>query len=242
MLPFEGIIIKSMPYLEQAKIVTMLTPSGKERFIIRGANKIKSKNRVISQVLMRLSFQTTTKGSLKTLTESEILDGYDAIKDDYDKMQSVFPILEKCDHFAEQVTDTQVFYSFVKSMLELLKNSPYHHSLRNLFELKLTYLLGIGPHFASCTSCGKEDGLQFIPQEGGVLCPNCIKPSMISTSAQMTQLVKYLYLIKVEKITNEFLATVDPFANEIEELIDLYYVEFLGFTSMSKKIVKQMNK
>jgi DNA repair protein RecO (recombination protein O) len=242
MLINEGIIIKTIPYQEQAKIATILTTTGKESFIIRGANKIKSKNRAISQVLTLVSFQATTKGTLHTMTESHLIKNYESIKNDYEKMQSVYPILEKCDHFAEQVNDAKTLYEFTKQMLDLVEFSPYHHSLANLFELKLTYLLGIGPNFQVCNHCEKQDNLTFVPTEGGVLCQTCLEPSMLAATTQMTTLIKYLYLIKLEKITPSFLATVEPFAKEIEELIDAYYDHFLGFQSVSKRVVRRMNK
>jgi DNA repair protein RecO (recombination protein O) len=242
MLTNEGIIIKTIPYQEQAKIATMLTMSGKETFIIRGASKIKSKNRAISQILNVLSFQATTKGTLRTMTESHLIKDYEHIKMDFEKMQSVYPILEKCDHFAEQANDTKTLYEFTKYMLDSIEQSPYHHSLRNLFELKLTYLLGIGPNFQVCNHCGKLEDLKFVPTEGGVLCQSCLEPSMLAASNQMTTLIKYLYLIKPEKMSSSFLETVEPFAKEIEELIDTYYDHFLGFQSASKRVVRRMNK
>ena len=120
MLTKEGIILKTIPYLEQAKIAHVLTEAGKESFIIRGASKMKSSNRAMAQMLTKIAFNATEKGTLRTITESKVLDDYDAIKQDYDKMQSVYPILEKLYSFSDQVNNARTLYEFTSQILELL--------------------------------------------------------------------------------------------------------------------------
>jgi len=242
MLTKEGLILKTIPYQEQAKIAFVLTSRGKESFIIRGASKIKSSNRALSQVLNLIAFSSTEGKGIPTITESKLLCEYENLKSDYDKMQSVYPILEKLLALSEQITQTETLYEFAKKILLLMSSSPHHASLRNLFDLKLTYLAGIGPNFLGCTRCGSTEAEFLSAEDGGVICRSCKDPSTDVLSHALTELIKVLYLVKTDKVSDSLLEVYSPFDVEIERWIDDYYSRYLGFQSASKRVLRRMNE
>ena len=235
-----GVVLKANDFKENAQIISLFTPNGKESLIVRGAKKINSKTRIFAQPLTLISYRKTLNRELNTLIEGEVIDSFSSIKADQDKMNVVYPILEKLYLFGNETKDDQVLFEFIIMLLDLLKNTKFSDVLLVIFEVKLLYLLGLAPRFFDCPSCGKKLKVGYFSIEaGGVLCELCSHFGFNLDRVQ-TEALKQLYLIKPEKIDEQFLQKHFENIEFLQLIIDDYYLKYLDFKSKSKKIITQL--
>jgi DNA repair protein RecO (recombination protein O) len=92
----EGLIYKVQPYLESSKLLFTYTPSGKVTLIARGALKMTSDIRVLSQYLTKITFSFEQK-PMFSLKSAQLVDSFDHIKKDIAVFKEVSYVLELID-------------------------------------------------------------------------------------------------------------------------------------------------
>lgn len=242
LLKKKGIILNSKDYQENARLLTILTDNGLERVILRGANKINSKNKKFSLAPINLEFVTSNHSPLSTMTEGFIINNYLNCKIDINKQFIYLAIVEKIFSFYEGIDNKSLFYQFVTQILDLLDTTKYPEVILEIFELKLCYLIGIGPNFKCCTKCEKvSSDYSFSLNLSGVICPDCEKHTDVELNKDTTKILKYLYLIKLDKIDEYFLETIDKSGIKLNQFIDKYYQQYIDFRSKAKNIINSIN-
>ena len=236
----QGILLKTTEYKENAMLVKFLTKDGIEQIIVRGAQKYTSKTRVLTNVLQLLDFNRTNYLTPNTLTEAVVLNSYYKISSDVIKYNIACCMLEKIIVLHASITNYNILFDFLVDIFNLLEDTLYPKVLLNIFELRLTYLLGIGLSFKECLVCGSKENLSFSIREGGVVCHNHKYNKIIDLDYNDTQLVKTLYLYNIDKINDEFLSSFDEKYEKIDQFINVYYSDYLDFRSRSKKILSQI--
>lgn len=238
----EGVIIKSLKYQESSKIITILTNEGLSSYYVKGGAKYKSKNFSYSNELTKIAFDFSQKNndSLKILTTGTILNNFSNIKQSFEKLNDCFLLLELIDSLGNQITDYQILYDFVNEILTLIDEEEYSPFFIIIFRLKLLYLLGVGPIFSRCVSCSKkEDLIGFVFEFGGMCCKKCVD-GMSVLSKELTEIIKYLYLTKLENVDMNLVNEFRKDINLLIKFIDSYYENFLGFKSKAKKVLDSM--
>ena len=237
-----GLVLKTSDYKENAVIACILTAKGKQNYIIRGAKKLTSTTHALAGIATYLEFNATENFAINTLTEGIVKDNFSAIKENTAKMQVIYAMFEKILVFSDQATDKEKFLNFVLSILSQLKDSNYLQEILALFELKLMYILGIAPQWNECTICKHHiiEGL-FSVRAGGVMCSNCGILEGYELDLEETKAIKYLYLIKMDKVNKLFFQQIQPLMEHIPEVIDLYYSQYYDFQSKAKTIIKKIS-
>ena len=234
-----GVVLKTSEYKENAMLVKLLTKDGIEQIIVRGAQKYEGKTRVLTNLLQLLDFNRTNYLSVDTLTEAVVVNSYYKISSDVIKYNIACTMVEKILVLQVSITDYNLLFDFVTEIFDLLQDSAYPMVLLNIFELRLTYLLGIGMSFKECHKCKSKENLSFNIREGGVLCDKH-KHSFMDLTIEETNLVKMLYLYNLNKINDEFLMNFNPFFKKIDYFINVYYSDYLDFRSKAKNILYKL--
>ena len=234
-----GVVLKTSEYKENAMLVKLLTKDGIEQIIVRGAQKYEGKTKVLTNLLQLLDFNRTNYLSVNTLTEAVVVNSYYKISSDVIKYNIACVMLEKILILQASITDYNLLFDFVIEIFNLLENTTYPKVLLNIFELRLTYLLGIGMAFKECLKCKAKDNLSFSIREGGTLCNNH-RHSFMDLTVEETNLVKMLYLYNISKIDEEFLSNFERFFNKIDYFINIYYSDYLDFRSKAKTILYKL--
>jgi len=236
----QGLVLKTSDYKEQAVIATILTKNGINNYIIKGAKKISGGTRLLTIVPSLISFSSTINCGLNTITEGTLLKSYLEIKNDLKKMLYTQAIIEKILIFSPQVTDSLIFYNFIIELFDMLNTQIDPLILEVIFELKLTYLIGIAPNVNRCLKCGErlDDGV-FSVVDGGVYHRRCVSSS-IDLNEEQTKILKLLYLIKLKNVDNQFYSLVKDDLDDISKIVDYYYRKHLDFSSNSKKIINEI--
>lgn len=238
----QGIVLKKRDYKESGNIITVLTMNGLETLIIKGTKKPSSKLRGLTNIFSIIDYVRTSNDGLNTLIEGTVLKSYYNFYDDIDKMSYAQVIIEKILVLNNSITNYKTLYLFVEDIFDLFTKFNDVRIITLIFEIKLLYLLGIAPNFKKCTKCTNEKNGLFVLDEGGIICNECLnyfKYSFILNQVE-TDAFKLVYLIKIDKINDDFFNTIKPFYQRLNLAVDYYYNYFLDFNSNTKKIIKQL--
>ena len=236
----EGIIIKNNKYLETSKIIYCLTSEGIKSFLARGACKLTSKNNSYTQNITKISFDYAKGKGFDIITSAQILDNFNNIKTDFDRMQYAYLISELILHFTPHVTNVPLFYSFCCDVFSKINDNKHYKEYYILFSVKLLYLLGVGPELKLCVKCGsKTDLIGFDINSGGMICNSCHGHDELFYNQQVIKVVKYLYYTKINDIKDDILDLITNF-DDICIFINSYYEKYLGFKSQTFKVIKSI--
>lgn len=236
----KGIILTSKDYKENARLLTILTEDGLENVILRGANKINSKNKKFTIVPIEADY-VKTSSSLSTLTEGYINNNFINIKINQAKNFSYLAIVEKVLTFTDSIDDKVQLYDFVNKILTILDHTKYPNIVLYLFEIKLLYLIGIAPTLNSCMICHNQSAdCGFSLTLGGIVCNSCMIKYPIDYDEKITKVFKYLYFVKLDRVDENFLELIDQTNLSLNEMIDLYYCKYIDFSSRAKKIIRSI--
>lgn len=236
----QGIIIKTIDYQENSKIVYLLTNDGIKSAIVRGAKNLKSHTYSYAQPLVKIEFEIKKD---RYIGANNIINNYNNIKLNFDKLTIALKIIEICYVLGEHITDSNIFYTFVNDILnyiEIENNSNYYNIYELIFKIKILYLLGVAPVFSKCVCCGKKENLKgFSFNNGGMKCSNCIELDDFIYPNDTILEIKTIYLTKLDKL---ILLIKDNNLkydyHKINRFLELYYEQYLGFVSKVNKVLK----
>jgi DNA repair protein RecO (recombination protein O) len=112
----EGIIYKTQSYLESGKLCYVYTKRGKVTLHAKGAQKMTSKDRVLTQYLTKITFEDTNK-DMMTLMNAQMKDDYEDIKSSVDSVKKASVILEIIDHLVVDNMDHTWLYERLEKAL-----------------------------------------------------------------------------------------------------------------------------
>lgn len=236
-----GLVLKSKDYKENSKIITVLTNNGLVDLIVKGTTKINSGTKKFTLAPIDIDYLYTKSNSIAMLTEGYINNNYNNIKLNNYKNLIAMAVIEKVITFSDNIDNKELLYEFVIKILDFLDKYAYDEVVLNLFEIKLLYLIGISPVMTKCVKCGSTDELMLSIDLGGVCCRTCASFNKIDLTKEETEIFKYLYYIKIEKIDEDFLKTIDNLKIHFSKVIDLYYQKYIDFYSKVKKIIVKVS-
>ena len=136
----EGIVVKSIDFKENSKIIYLLTENGKDSLLVKGAKSIKNKNVGLTQSITLINYNHTNS-NLKILTDGEVINNYDYIKESIDNITIASELLEITTYFYDSLVSTDQIYKSVKVLLSLMKDiDPLKILL--IYKAKLIKFLG----------------------------------------------------------------------------------------------------
>lgn len=230
-----------MDYKESSKLVYVVTEEGMQTLLVKGAKQYKSKNFAYSQILNMIQYESIPSKTFAILGSANIVQSFSQIKQDFDRTQAAYIVLEYAYQFAEHISQPKLFYTFLQKILENI-NQKQHFVLYSLmFRLKLLYLLGIGPIFSHCIQCESKENLRgFDLYNGGVKCSKCLEATDFLYPEAIINKIKYLYLVKLEQVDEQALRSCMDASAQLEEFINRYYDHYLGYQSRVQKIYKKI--
>ena len=225
-----GIILNSIDYKENHKIIYLLTENGKESFMVSRAKRIKEGLLYDTQNLTLISFESTL-GSLPKAKNIEVINYYNEIKNDLYKMTCASYTLELIYRMVESSLHYDVLYKLLLSFLEELTKRDDIKVLLLQFRIKMLYFLGIQPQFKMCCHCGNTLELVGLSvSHGSMECVNHTSTDNIGITA--TKIIDLLYRDKTLNIKLDDESVVDLLSN----IIDSYY-EKHGFYGLKSKVM-----
>ncbi len=235
MATFEGIIIRTIDYQDNSKILYLYTPKGMLNMIARGVKKMQSPMRHLSQTGTIIDGDMS-EGKFPTLRHATLVNHYPVIKQDWIKktvMDVVFGLIYTN---VTSIDNHQKLWPFILKFFTELTQTKHPLELMMVFELKLLNLLGIGINLKACEHCGETNDLVFDVSQSSLYCQAHAPSNKDQYSHAIYHPLQYYYYCDI----TEFKAFASPPAtlNTQMKIVDALYQMHLSYKSHIKSLLK----
>lgn len=194
----EAIVLRRSDFGEADRLLTLYSREyGKIRAIAKGARKPQSRKTGHVELFMRTRFLIAKGRNLDIVTQAEMVEGYNRLRDDLVRTTYASYAVELLDRFTPDEDRNLQVYELLSNMLRWLATSDNLLLAARYYELHLLSLLGYRPQLFQCVSCGEtveEQNQYFSAELGGLLCPNCRRADgkAIEVSAAAVKVLRFL--------------------------------------------------
>lgn len=243
----KGIVIKSIKYSEQDKIITVLTRDfGKITVMAKGALRSKGNLGVVTRFLSCADYNLFKGKDMFVLKDAEFITNYPNIELDIEK-------LTYCSHFTDMIMDAvqdgQAFPEavdhFLYTILKMNSARPNQYkAVRVFFELRLVFIMGYTPRLGGCIACNQEvdEGGYFSVSNDGLYC-SVHKPSgsYVKVHKEAVDALRHiagssaknLYKLEISQETIDSLAEIAKLY--VERKLEKKYTKILMLKSLRTK-------
>lgn len=176
LIKLQGIVIKSINLGESDKIVTIFTDKlGKIDVVAHGVRRPKSKNMSSMQAFSYGEYIVYKGKNLYTLSQSSIIESFQGILLDLDKVAYGSYFLELLDIFSERENKNLSLMGLMLKTLYILNHGDVNlRLLRAVYDFKIVSLAGFMPQIKHCSKCRSDlEFGYFSIKDGGIICGNC---------------------------------------------------------------------
>ncbi len=230
-----GIVVSEVPYKDSSKVLNILCEEGVIGVISKGCKRINSPLRVISNKLTLGEYVIYyNESKLSTLKEGSILDNFNNIKNDLNKISHATYITDLVNQVMKQNADPTVF-SLYLSALKKIDEGINEMVVMNILEIKLLDYLGVGINLNGCAKCGSTREIVTIdPDVGGYICKNCYTNEIIYDE-RVRKMLRMYYLVEIDSIKE--LKIKDYVIDSINKFLSVYYDRYTGLYIRSKEFL-----
>jgi len=212
-----AIIVKTLDWRDTSKVVTLFTRElGRIDAIAKGARSPKSPFRGILETmnLIESIIYVSAKRELQILAKASVEHSYPQIRSDLQKTAIVMSINELLYVLLHQGNIDQIFFDFVKHLVDELQRIKNPYIVLWYFMIKFASYLGFKPDLKDCRICGKhvkQKSTGFLLNEGAIICNECISsqgyiykiPKSVQEFFIELQLTKYSRITFLESPKNK---------------------------------------
>ncbi len=155
MITQQAFILRVIKFSEADLVVHALSQEG-EKLKLFARSALKSRKRFGGGVLQPTHFVSISHkkikddGSLSTLFEASLIEGFDSLRTDYDRLQLALHFINVMDRLSvEGSTDARSLFDLLGNGLQALQVATNLDLLRTQFELKLLYYQGVLPYLSN---------------------------------------------------------------------------------------------
>ena len=230
-----GIVVSEVPYKDSSKVLNILCEEGVIGVISKGCKRINSPLRVISNKLTLGEYVIYyNESKLSTLKEGSVIDNFNNIKNDLNKISHATYITDLVNQVMKQNADPTVFSLYV-SALKKIDEGINETVVMNILEIKLLDYLGDGINLNGCAKCGSTREIVTIdPDVGGYICKNCYTNEIIYDE-RVRKMLRMYYLVEIDSIKE--LKIKDYVIDSINKFLSVYYDRYTGLYIRSKEFL-----
>ena len=230
-----GIVVSEVPYKDSSKVLNILCEEGVIGVVSKGCKRINSPLRVISNKLTLGEYVIYyNEGKLSTLKEGSVIDNFNNIKNDLNKISHATYITDLVNQVMKQNADPTVFSLYV-SALKKIDEGINETVVMNILEIKLLDYLGVGINLNGCAKCGSTREIVTIdPDVGGYICKNCYTNEIIYDE-RVRKMLRMYYLVEIDSIKE--LKIKDYVIDSINKFLSVYYDRYTGLYIRSKEFL-----
>ena len=242
----QAIALKSINLSESDRLVTFLTESyGKIKCVAKGARKAKNcfwgSLEPMSQI--QLIYFGKENQSLYRLNQSDIIESFQSIRDDFAKLYTGIYFLELIDSMILEGHPDKRIYSLLQQTLTAVKQQSELSSLIRLFEIRLLCLSGYMPQMDHCIVCKtiSENGIfKFSYIQNGILCQNCCNrvPIDLQFTTGTRNYIKKLMQVEIKNCGRIKISKHQE--DEVEKVTHRLVLSHLGREPKSYPFIKNM--
>ena len=237
-ISIEGIVVNTLKYGENSKIINVLTKDkGIIGIISKGCMSPKSKLRVISNNFIYANFHLYYKeGKLGTLISADVINYFINIKSDIVKFSYMSYLVDLAKNVYKENNSSDIYDILINALLKIEDNlNP--KIITNIVEIKYLTYLGVGLNLDGCSVCGLTSVVSMSYNKGGYVCINHVGKDKVMDDVTL-KLFKAYYYIYISKISE--LNIKEKVVNEIDHFLNIYYKEYTGLYLKSKSFLDKI--
>ncbi|AXH98981.1 DNA repair protein RecO [Sporosarcina sp. PTS2304] len=240
----EGFIIKSIPYGESNKIVTIYSKeAGKITAMARGAKKPASRLAAITQTFTHGYFLVRASRGMGALEQGELISSVRHIRSDLETTAYAGLIVELIDRLTEQDKPNAGIFKLLEESFHAMEEEYDAEAISLFVQWKMLPIAGIHPILHECANCSATEGeFAFSFQQIGFLCHRCfsVDPYIIRLSPTQIKLIRMFYTVPLDQIGKLTLKkTTKTF---MQKLVSTIYQEQTGIYLKSRKFIEQLDR
>ncbi|WP_121616704.1 DNA repair protein RecO [Virgibacillus halodenitrificans] len=241
-----GIVLRSSPYGETHKIVTLYTKEqGKIALFAHGAKKAKGKLAGITQLFTEGYFlvNESPRGGMGTLKQGETINRYKNIQLDLVKTTYASCIAELIDRLTEEGVVDTTLYEILSYSLQYMNDNYNPRVITAISETKLLPYAGINLQLNGCNGCGGHQGMfRFSVREGGFICNQCFHKDTyaLPVSSASIRIFLHMYYMNINVLGK--VSVREQTIKDIENILKIIYDDNSGIILKSKKLIKDIQK
>ncbi|MGX7106959.1 DNA repair protein RecO [Hutsoniella sourekii] len=240
---FEGIPLFTRPHRDYDGLVKIFTPEfGTKMFFVKGMQRPSNRLKPQLQPLTINQYIGTINGTgLSFIQEANTLAGNYSLRSELKKQAYATYISQLVDASLEDNVPQIQVYRTLKQALKLIEQDIEASVVSIYMELYLLPFFGIYFNWQACTVCrGQEGPFDISIRHQGILCAKHFgqDPYRLHQSYKTTHLAILLANASLDQIHQVDLApqTIE----DLQELTDLIYREYVGIRLRSKSFIQQM--
>lgn len=224
-----GIVVKSVDYKDNDKIITILTDSlGILNAKLKGVKKNNAKLKFVSSPFCFGEFQLTKNEDFYTVIGCDIIDSFFELTSDYDKFETASKILIISKLAIKPNMDSgEILILIVESLKVLLYENVNFNLVLIKFLIEIFKFSGFDLQIENCDTCGKKIvGDCYISRIGlSVACDKCKSGSNLILTVAERNIIKSLKEISINDMPNSiFLQNCkNDILESILKVFDEYY-------------------
>ncbi|GIP15314.1 DNA repair protein RecO [Paenibacillus montaniterrae] len=240
----EGIVVRTVDYGENHKIVTLITNnSGKAGVLVRGARKVRSKHASLAQPFTYGEYSYTRQTGLGTLQHGELIASNHLLRSDLDLAAHASYIAELIDRCIADEEIGLVHFEQLKACFAALMEGKDVVVLTAIFEMKMLMMSGYSPIVEECIHCGNHVGpFKLSSYAGGIVCSRCAAQdaSLLTVSETALKLLRLFKRLDLRQVGNINLSpeTKQEVSGLIRQLIDMQ----LGIKFKTRSFLDNLGK
>ena len=242
----DAIVLNNKKFSDSSLICNLYSKDyGKLSIIAKGARKIKNLNGAILQPLnyINLIYYYKPKRNIQTYKEASIIQKYNDISDDYNKIILSSVILDIINYSSIEDNPCDIIFRLVNKTLEKinLSNSCNIIYYFIFFNIQLLIYLGYKPLIEKCYHCNKKLNTGFFNHTSGQLeCSKCSN-SKTKVNSSSIQLIKLFFNTHINKI-NQLFKLDEQSLNDINKYFFHYILYHIPNMKKSKAYINYNKK
>ena len=243
-----AIILRSIPYGEADKIVTLYTRDcGKIKGFAKGAKRSRKRfgNSLEICSYINASFFEKENADLVRLNHCDLIRSFAGLREDIHKLAWASYFIELVNEMtAERIKNIALFNLLIFS-LEAIDLGALKEEIQRIFEVRLLSRLGYQPRLDHCPKCQRGlagDQFFFSVRGGGILCPVCAAhlPGLVPLSLGTIKTLLLAQTIPLEKVGR--ISFSSQSLRESQVILSLFLQQYLRKELKSKKFLEEITK
>lgn len=241
----DAVVLKSRDMRDADKILTLYSVQrGKQRVVAHGAAKPSSRKRGAVQPFCYSSLLIHRGKELDSVSQADLREAFPGLREDLERLTAAAYMAELIDGFTGEGEPNQAQFALLLSTLHLLAGGNTELTLR-AFEARLMELSGLKPELNYCCACGEplvSTKIWFSPQQGGLLCRECVRfeNRALVFSRGTLEVLKTLYRWELSKLHQLKLPQV--LRKELSDLLQAYIEYYLEKKLNSAEFLDRLYK
>ena len=244
-----GFVLRTLSYSESDLIITFYSHDfGKLKGIAKGAKRSKKRFANVFEPfsLTNIIFSRKSRDMLAFIESCDIIDHFNAIRQDMEKTLIASYFIDLTDHFSPEGKKNEKVFELLQDFLTMMGKEKTSDAAVRFFEMRLLKLAGFEPALDHCIICKTPvtngASYYFHTNEGGIKCSACAKPQRyekpVSAGTVRTLLLgKEMDIDKIKLIT-----LTDSSAMESRNILTEFISHVLGREVKSLKVMEQVRK